>query len=66
MTCSLAMSASMLRHLRQSIPSGARNVNRPNGSLPIGDTSFTAGAASVATLDGVSDAKRTASGPRPR
>jgi len=60
------MAASTPRHLRQSRPSGARNVNSPNGSLPSGGASFCGGCASVATFEGVREARRTASGPRPR
>ena len=62
----MAMSASSPRHLRQSIPSGARNVNSPNGSLPSSGSSFSGTCASVVTREGVRAAKRIASGPRPR
>jgi len=68
--CSLASSASTARHLRQISLSGARNAKRPKGSLPSGGPAAGgtgSGAASVAVEEGgVSAARRTAFGPRPR
>src|SRR6266702_6519352 len=59
------MSDSRPRHLRESKPSGARNVNSPNGSVPRAGSSVGAARASVTVFEDLSETRRSAVRPRP-